>query len=64
MKNGHLTSPIRVAVLAFDGVSLFQLSVPAQAFGVVNTPSDFPEYEVRYCALKPGRVLKRPRFSY
>lgn len=50
-------SPIRVAVLAFEGVSLFQLSVPALAFGVVNTPADFPAYEVRYCALKPGRVL-------
>lgn len=48
--------PIRVAVLAFDGVSLFQLSVPAQAFGVVNTPTDFPPYEVRYCALKPGGI--------
>ncbi|MDR9836751.1 GlxA family transcriptional regulator [Herbaspirillum huttiense] len=48
--------PIRVAVLAFEGVSLFQLSVPAVAFGVVNGPPDFPSYEVRYCALTPGRV--------
>lgn len=50
-------APVRVAVLAFEGVSLFQLSVPALAFGVVNTPKDFPPYEVRYCALKPGRVV-------
>ncbi|HBP0978989.1 helix-turn-helix domain-containing protein [Comamonas sp. Y6] len=49
-------APIRVAVLAFEGVSLFQLSVPALAFGVVNGPPDFPAYEVRYCALTPGRV--------
>lgn len=48
--------PIRVVVLAFEGVSLFQISVPALAFGVVNTPKDFPAYAVRYCALKPGRV--------
>ncbi|WP_334070751.1 GlxA family transcriptional regulator [Burkholderia ambifaria] len=49
-------SSIRVAVLAFEGVSLFQLSVPAVAFGVVNGPPDFPRYEVRYCAQFPGYI--------
>ncbi len=49
-------SPTRVAVLAFEGVSLFQLSIPAQAFGVINGPADFPAYEVRHCALRPGPV--------
>lgn len=48
--------PIRVAVLAFEGVSLFHLSVPAVAFGVVNGPPNFPSYEVRYCAQHPGRI--------
>ncbi|YCI27610.1 helix-turn-helix domain-containing protein [Erwinia sp. PK3-005] len=47
---------IGVAVLAFDGVSLFQLSVPAVAFGVVNKPADFPLYDVRVCARTPGRI--------
>jgi transcriptional regulator GlxA family with amidase domain len=49
-------SPVRVAVLAFEGVSLFHLSVPALAFGGVSGLRDFAGYQVRYCAAKPGRV--------
>lgn len=48
--------PVRVAVLAFDGVSLFHLSVPGMVFGVQPPPSGLPPYEVEYCAIKPGRV--------
>jgi transcriptional regulator GlxA family with amidase domain len=48
--------PVRVAVLAFDGVSLFHLSVPGIVFGVQPPPSGLPPYEVGYCAIKPGRV--------
>lgn len=50
-------SVTNVAVLAFEGVSLFQLSIPAVAFGTVNAPPDFPLYNVRYCAVRPGPVL-------
>lgn len=46
----------RIAVLAFEGVSLFQLSIPAMAFGAVDQPINFPPYEVHYCALKPGLI--------
>ncbi|OXY82203.1 GlxA family transcriptional regulator [Oceanimonas doudoroffii] len=49
-------SPTRIAVLAFEGVSLFQLSIPAMAFGVMGAPPGFPAYEVRHCALLPGAV--------
>lgn len=48
--------PIRVAVLAFEGVSLFHLSVPGMVFGIKPAPSDLPPYEVRYCAPTPGRI--------
>ena len=48
--------PVRVAVLAFEGVSLFHLSVPGIVFGVTPPPSGLPPYEVRYCAAMPGRV--------
>jgi transcriptional regulator GlxA family with amidase domain len=48
--------PVRVAVLAFEGVSLFHLSVPGIVFGVAPAPSGLPPYEVRYCAPTPGRV--------
>lgn len=48
--------PIRVAVLAFEGVSLFHLSVPGIVFGVKPPSSGLPSYEVAYCASAPGRV--------
>ena len=48
--------PIRVAVLAFEGVSLFHLSVPAMVFGAAAPSSGLPLYEVRYCAPVAGRV--------
>lgn len=49
-------SSIRVAVLAFDGVSLFHLSVPGVVLGSLNASSESIRYEVRYCAEKPGRI--------
>jgi transcriptional regulator GlxA family with amidase domain len=48
--------PIRVAVLAFEGVSLFHLSVPGMVFGIKPAPSGLPPYEVRYCAPTPSRI--------
>nr|WP_315185155.1 helix-turn-helix domain-containing protein [uncultured Albidiferax sp.] len=48
--------PVRVAVLAFDGVSLFHLSVPGIVFGIEPVPTGLPPYEVRYCTPTPGRV--------
>lgn len=47
---------LRVAVLAFEGVSLFHLSVPGIVFSVQPAPSGLPPYEVVYCAPTPGRV--------
>ena len=48
--------PVRVAVLAFEGVSLFHLSVPGIVFGVTPAPAGLPPYEVSYCAPDPGLV--------
>lgn len=48
--------PVRVAVLAFEGVSLFHLSVPGIVFGADRVPGGLPPYEVGYCAPEPGRV--------
>ena len=47
---------IRVAVLAFDGVSLFHLSVPGMVLGSARSAPGEPEYEVSYFAEKPGMV--------
>ena len=47
---------IRVAVLAFEGVSLFHLSVPGIVLGAVEAAPDEPRYEINYCAQVPGMV--------
>lgn len=47
---------IRVAVLAFDGVSLFHLSVPGVVLGTAQSAPGEPQYDVRYCAESPGMV--------
>lgn len=49
-------SPTRVAVLAFDGVSLFHLTIPGVVFGATAAPPGFPRYDMSYCALAPGRI--------
>lgn len=48
-------SCVRVAVLAFEGVSLFHLSVPGMVLGADNG-SDQINYEVRYCTQTPGQI--------
>lgn len=47
----------RVAVLAFDGVSLFHLSVPGMVLGTAQSAPGEPHYEVSYCAETPGMVI-------
>jgi len=47
---------IRVAVLAFNGVSLFHLSVPGVVLGAAQSAPGEPQYEVSYCAEVPGMV--------
>lgn len=47
---------IRVAVLAFHGVSLFHLSVPGVVLGTAKSAPGEPHYEVNYCAEVPGLV--------
>lgn len=49
-------SAMRVAVLAFDNVSLFHLSIPGIVLGAVEAASGKPRYEVTYCAEVPGMV--------
>jgi transcriptional regulator GlxA family with amidase domain len=49
-------SPVRVAVLAFDGMSLFHLTVPGVVLGTSSASPGEPFYDVRYCAVTPGMV--------
>lgn len=45
-----------VAVLAFEGTSLFHLTVPGMVFGASRAPDSSPAYHVRYCAPLPGPI--------
>lgn len=47
---------VRVAVLAFEGISLFHLSVPGVVLNGLNTTSSEFNYDVRYCAEYPGLI--------
>lgn len=48
--------PVRVAVLAFEGISLFHLSVPGLVFGIEPAPRGLSRYAVTHCAEKSGEV--------
>ncbi len=50
------TPPQRVAVLAFDGASLFHLAVPSKVFGGARHPDGSTAYTVSHCAAEPGMV--------
>lgn len=47
---------IRVAVLAFEGVSLFHLSVPGMVLGTAQSAPGEPQYLVNYFAESTGMV--------
>ncbi|MGE4406237.1 GlxA family transcriptional regulator [Pseudomonas sp.] len=49
-------SSLHVCVVAFEGVSLFHLSVPAMVLGAADAGANGPRYEVTYCAARPGKV--------
>ena len=48
-------SDVRIAVLAFNGVSLFHLSVPGLVFGA-DDGSGSPRYNLTYCTPTPGHI--------
>jgi AraC family transcriptional activator FtrA len=50
-----MTDPI-IAVLAFDGISPFHLSVPCLVFGEDRTALGLPRFGFRICAVKAGPI--------
>ncbi|MER8432804.1 helix-turn-helix domain-containing protein [Mesorhizobium caraganae] len=50
-----MTDPI-IAVLAFDGISPFHLSVPCVVFGTDRTKLGLPRFDFRVCALDNGPI--------
>ncbi|MGO1073758.1 helix-turn-helix domain-containing protein [Lysobacter sp. CA199] len=56
------TSLARLAVVAFDRISPFHLSVPCLVFEN-RSESDLPPFELRVCAVEPGSLRTRAGFS-
>lgn len=55
--------PIQVAVIAFDGISPFHLSVPTLVFAENHQDVDGPHFDVKVCALEPGLLRTSAGFD-
>jgi transcriptional regulator GlxA family with amidase domain len=55
--------PESVAVVAFDGISPFHLSVPCLVFGEDRRPDGSPRFRLRVCAAEPGPLRTNAGFD-
>lgn len=55
--------PQHVAVVAFDGISPFHLSVPCLVFGEDRRPDGSPRFRLSVCASEPGRLHTNAGFE-
>lgn len=51
-----------IAVIAFNGISPFHLSVPCAVFGEDRTDMEVPRFDLRVCAAEPGRLVTSAGF--
>ena len=52
-----------IAVVAFDGISPFHLSVPCMVFGEDRTDTGAPRFRVQACAPEPGPLATNAGFT-
>ncbi|CAN5754020.1 helix-turn-helix domain-containing protein [soil metagenome] len=52
-----------IAVVAFDGISPFHLSVPCMVFGEDRTEKGVPRFRLRVCATEPGALRTNAGFE-
>ena len=57
------STPITVAVVAFDGISPFHLSVPCLVFGENRTAIGVPAFRLLVCATHKGRLRTSAGFD-
>ena len=57
------TAPETIAIVAFDGISPFHLSVPCMVFGEDRTETGAPRFRVRVCAPEPGALQTNAGFT-
>jgi transcriptional regulator GlxA family with amidase domain len=63
MDNHILPPPDTIAVLVFDGISPFHLSVPCLVFGEDRREDGIPLADVLVCAERPGRLRTSAGFA-
>ncbi|MBS1191952.1 MAG: helix-turn-helix domain protein [Rhodocyclaceae bacterium] len=56
-------APRTIAVIAFDGISPFQLSIPCGIFGEERSAAGVPRFEVRVCGLQAGPLSTSNGFA-
>ena len=52
-----------IAVIAFDGISPFHLSIPCAIFGQDRRGTGAPKFDVRVCAIEPGPLATSAGFT-
>ncbi|MDP9896535.1 transcriptional regulator GlxA family with amidase domain [Variovorax boronicumulans] len=57
------TTTETIAVVAFDGISPFHLSVPCMVFGEDRTETGAPRFRMRVCAPEPGPLRTNAGFD-
>ncbi|QPF71808.1 helix-turn-helix domain-containing protein [Roseateles sp. DAIF2] len=55
-KTDSETAPLRIAVLAFEGISAFHLAVPCLVFGEDRSALGLPRFELTVCGLQTGTL--------
>ncbi|NEX63080.1 GlxA family transcriptional regulator [Noviherbaspirillum galbum] len=55
--------PTRIAVVAFDGITPFHLSVPSLVFGKLNDPEGKPLFDVFACSMDPSPIRTSAGFG-
>lgn len=63
MRKSSPAAVINIAVLAFDGISPFHLSVPCLVFGEHRGGPGFPQFRVTVCSADPGPLRTTAGFS-
>jgi transcriptional regulator GlxA family with amidase domain len=55
--------PLRLAVVAYDGISPFHLAVPCLVFGEERKEIPMPRFEVEVCGAEPGPLRTKAGFA-
>lgn len=62
-RSNSLSRPIKIGVIAFDGITPFHLSVPSLVFENLHTAPEMPAFDVIVCAIDKGLIRTSAGFS-